>query len=327
MKLFISNPGSGGGATGTASITGGTATGLTSLGLRSTGAAFDLTLATSEALTAGRTLSVNVGDGNRTLTVPATGTVALLGTANSFTIGQTIAPSSAATCLTLTGGTVTTSNPLISATQTWNAVGTTFTGLALNVTNTASASGSKLLDLQFGGASKFHVLTSAASSSARTYAEVVGNGVNDFIRIGFAAATPAISFQTNLGGVKLQLLGDVSGSGGAGEVRLSSDGAVAWTNSTNGGTSDTYLTRDAANTLAQRNSTNAQTSRLYGTYTDASNYRRLAISSTTGGTFSIAPEGAGTGASGNVLHISGLPTSNPGPGILWNNAGTPAIGT
>lgn len=36
----------------------------------------------------------------------------------------------------------------------------------------------------------------------------------------------------------------------------------------------------------------------------------------------------GTGSSGNgVVVISSLPSSNPGPGILWNNAGTPAIGT
>jgi len=90
---------------------------------------------------------------------------------------------------------------------------------------------------------------------------------------------------------------------------------------------DTYVYRDGAGTLAQRNSTNAQTFRTYGTYTDASNYRRVALSMTTAGVASITPEGAGTGASGNVLHISGLPTSNPGPGILWNNAGTPAIGT
>ena len=79
--------------------------------------------------------------------------------------------------------------------------------------------------------------------------------------------------------------------------------------------------------LAIANSTTATALHLYGTYTDASNYRRLAISSTTAGVFSISPEGAGTGASGNELRISGLPTSNPGPGILWNNAGTPAIGT
>lgn len=90
---------------------------------------------------------------------------------------------------------------------------------------------------------------------------------------------------------------------------------------------DVSLFRDAANTLAQRNGTAAQTKRLYGTFTDASNYRRLTQTMSTGGVAEIKPEGAGTGVSGNVLHISGLPIANPGPGILWNNAGTPAIGT
>lgn len=36
--------------------------------------------------------------------------------------------------------------------------------------------------------------------------------------------------------------------------------------------------------------------------------------------------GTGSVANGNVI-ISKLPTSNPGPGILWNDGGTPAIGT
>lgn len=109
---------------------------------------------------------------------------------------------------------------------------------------------------------------------------------------------------------------------------LRSTGIFAWSNSGSAsGTIDLYLIRDAANTLALRNGTNAQTFRNYGTYTDASNYRRLALTMSTSGVAEIKPEGAGTGASGNVLHISGLPTSNPGPGILWNNAGTPAIGT
>ena len=92
------------------------------------------------------------------------------------------------------------------------------------------------------------------------------------------------------------------------------------------GSPDTFLYRDgAASTVGQRSGTNAQTFRLYNTYTDASNYERLAISWGSN-IVSIKPENAGTG-SARVLHISGLPTSNPGAGILWNNAGTPAIGT
>lgn len=41
-----------------------------------------------------------------------------------------------------------------------------------------------------------------------------------------------------------------------------------------GSGSDVYLTRDAAGSLAQRNGVNAQTFRVYNTYTDASNYER-----------------------------------------------------
>lgn len=122
-------------------ITGGTVTGLTSLGIRSTGAAFDLTLASDEVLTAGRTLKFNVGDGNRTLTIAESMSVAGRNVANTFTAAQTIAPSSAATCLTLSSGTITTSNPTISATQTWNNASTSFIGQRLAVIQTAFNSG------------------------------------------------------------------------------------------------------------------------------------------------------------------------------------------
>lgn len=41
--------------------------------------------------------------------------------------------------------------------DTWNAGGTTFTAIKMNVTDTASAAGSLLMDLQVGGTSKFKV--------------------------------------------------------------------------------------------------------------------------------------------------------------------------
>lgn len=62
-----------------------------------------------------------------------------------------------ATQLSATGGTVTASTPVVTATQTWNSGGVTFTGLKLNVTDTASAAASLLADLQVGGVSKFKV--------------------------------------------------------------------------------------------------------------------------------------------------------------------------
>lgn len=70
----------------------------------------------------------------------------------------------------------------------------------------------------------------------------------------------------------------------------------------------------AADTIGMKRSTNAQKFRVFG---DATKYAQLEHDGTN----------AKLTASGGNVHISNLPTSNPGPGILWNNAGTPAIGT
>jgi len=75
-----------------------------------------------------------------------------------------------------------------------------------------------------------------------------------------------------------------------------------------GGPADILLERDAANVLAQRNSTTAQNFRLYRTFTNASNYERLNIG-LSGVTFQVVTEGAGTGASRD-LNIGTLGSSN-----------------
>jgi hypothetical protein len=59
--------------------------------------------------------------------------------------------------LTLTGSTVTTSEPILNLSQTWNSGGVAFTGFDLNVTDTASAAGSLLANLRVGGVSQFSV--------------------------------------------------------------------------------------------------------------------------------------------------------------------------
>jgi len=203
-------------------------------------------------------------------------------------------------------------------TDTWNAAGTTFAAIKMNVTDTASAAGSLLMDLQVGGASKFSVakggiVTLPQTSGVTASLQVTGGGGNS----GFGSSNGYEWTYTRAGSPMAYF--------GFSRICLGS-GTLTWASSV-GGTADILLTRDAANTLAQRNSTAAQTSRLYGTYTDASNYRRLTKTMSVGGVAEIKPEGAGTGASGNVLYISGLPTSNPGPGILWNNLGAVVVGT
>jgi hypothetical protein len=71
-----------------------------------------------------------------------------------------------------------------------------------------------------------------------------------------------------------------------------------------GASSDAILRRDAAGTISQRNAANAQESRVYGTYTDASNGRWLRLDTTTGGANVIAAEGNGTGVAANTLQLS-----------------------
>jgi len=65
-------------------------------------------------------------------------------------------------------------------------------------------------------------------------------------------------------------------------------------------TMDVYLSRDAANTLAQRNGANPQTFNLYNVYTDTGNYERGRIS-WENNVFRIIAEKAGTGTARSML--------------------------
>jgi hypothetical protein len=206
---------------------------------------------------------------------------------------------------TYNAGTLTTDVKVLDLSATWNNAGVTFTGLKLNVTNTASNASSRIFELQADGTTRFSV------------------AIDGYTRIASGASIDSISGTWYLrSGSGLRLA--INNSPNALYTMAST--AFGWSASdVNFSTVDLLLYRDAAETFAQRRTTNAQTFRLYNTWTDASNYERLGISWGSN-IVSIKPENAGTG-SARVLHISGLPTSNPGPGILWNNGGTPAIGT
>jgi hypothetical protein len=84
---------------------------------------------------------------------------------------------------------------------------------------------------------------------------------------------------------------------GGGNLNLRSSGQVRWTQGGDLlGLVDLALARDAANTLALRNGTNAQTFNVYNTYTDASNYERLRIFAQSAGSVIIGTEkGSGGG--------------------------------
>ena len=154
----------------------------------------------------------------------------------------------AADLLRQNGQTVTTSNPVLSLAQTWNAGGVTFTGMLFNATDTASASGSLLLDLKVGGATQFSVTKAGAITAGSTI-------TGPFLNITSAGNTASLAFHLN-------------------GLALNTNAVIGWTSSAATAAVDTVLVRDAANTLALRNSTNAQTFNLYGTYTSSTSYER-----------------------------------------------------
>ncbi len=353
---------------------------------------------------------------------------------------------------TLSGATVVTDSPVINAAQTWNASGVTFTGLKFNVTDTASASGSLLMDLQVGGSSKFNVnklgyvkatnrvlinaganetgiqvdgaddlllkvsnafvvkassskfaITAAAaysftstSSATDTPDTLISRRAAANLRLGAAdAASPVAqtlsvqsvvagttntagtaltitgsqgtgtgaggsivfqvapagssgtaqnalataltigsdriatftgpitlpsNFPSSVGGVirfagYYSLIGHTAGNdtlimrgGSSGSLQIAAGGVIAGSTSSFAfanhvdawlGAGDTFLLRDAANTLALRNGTSAQLFNVYNTYTDASNYERLNIAYSSGIAY-VETSGAGTGAQRNL---------------------------
>lgn len=102
--------------------------------------------------------------------------------------------------------------------------------------------------------------------------------------------------------------------------RLSNLSVFGWTaGAANSAAADTILVRDAANTLAQRNGTTAQTFNLYGTFTDASNYERGALFHTTGTGITLAAQTAGTGADNLdvILTPSGTGSVKTGASLVF----------
>lgn len=116
-----------------------------------------------------------------------------------------------------------------------------------------------------------------------------------------------------------------------GDSQLSDDGTTvtnagkflnngtAQFNSTISFSTDTFLNRDAAYVIGQRNGANAQAFRVYNTFTDSSNYERFAVDwTTTANTVRIGSEAAGTGTLRNLWLQPGSGTGI-GIGTGWVN--------
>lgn len=155
---------------------------------------------------------------------------------------------------------------------TWNNAATTFTFLKANVTDTASASGSLLMDLQVGGTSQLRVSKSGIASVGYGFLASCAGGIgNTFIDVGVTRAG----------------------------VTFWSGGSIVWSSSTTvSGSVDLFLTRRAAANL-----------RLGAADAAAPVAQTLSVQSVVAGTADTAganltitgSQGTGTGAGGSIV--------------------------
>ncbi len=267
----------------------------------------------------------------RTLTVPnASGRIQVEGqpignvTAAAGTFTTLTAAPTSGSALTLTGGTVTAPAPLISATQTWNNSAVTFTGLAANITNTASATASLVARLTVGSTNVFEVdgrgftkfRKVATSADLVTMVEVL-RGTTSVVRIRDDGDVSANSFAVTTGG---RVILDTNGVG------IQSTARFGISSSASASATDCDLNRDAADTFAQRRGTNAQTFRIYNTFTDAVNYER-GFMRWNSSIFQIGTEKVGTGSRRTLEFVTdGTARWRVGDGSISSNPSMLALG-
>ena len=223
---------------------------------------------------------------------------------------------------TYNAGTLTTDVKVLDLSATWNDAGVTFTGLKFNVTSTASAAASLLLDLQVGGTSLLNFSKGGvfnANTASTSGIRLNDNGANGLI--GFYHSGTRRNYIYSYAGGQFDFavtnnsyfnfIGTAPGG-----LRYSSSGEV-------------HLFTDAADILTQRRLTNAQTFRLYRTWTDASNYQRLTSTWSTS-TALIHNEGAGSSADGSIAFNDAALATDTTKGFIMSPScagaptGTPA---
>ena len=167
------------------------------------------------------TLQAVTPTANRTVSIPdATGTIGLVnGPTGSIQFNQAGA----------LNGTSDFSTSLV-----WNSATTTFTGLKLNVTNTASAADSKLLDLQVGGTSAVQVTDNKIQYSSSVVALYTGTGAGGSVDIAGVGSLSTVPLRVSYS-----------------FITIANRAKVGFTTGTNINTGiDVALSRDSANVLA-----------------------------------------------------------------------------
>lgn len=206
----------------------------------------------------------------------------------SSDVGFLRSASGVARVINSSGGYATLESSNISVTPAWSGTGTATTPLLVNVTadpGPANAA-SKLLDLQVGGSSRVSVLKGGLIGSHGSHQSLPP--ADSVPRFGNWYGWGAFYFGNAL-----------LATFNAGGLNLSNATILSWN-------SDVVLTNDAADTLAQRRTANAQKFSVYKTFTTSSDYERGVLDwQGTSGTLRIGTEHAGTGTARAVSIVTG----------------------
>jgi len=181
--------------------------------------------------------------------------------------------------------------PLLSLKQTWNTSGQAV-GIRLNIaransaTNSFGFGGGRILDLQTNGTTVLEIdylgaIKNPLQQQVLDISNTFGGGGISICRPDRSGIVALVGNTANSNGYGL-VIRDFSAS--ADRVRL-------------------YAYNNTSNALAQLNGTSAQTFYVFRTYTDTSNYERVAVQSGAG-YFELACETAGTGTDDIDLRLT-----------------------
>lgn len=234
-----------------------------------------------------------------TLTADGSGNLTFTARWIQSTNGAASAPPMSLTGTWLTGGTSTTTKPqflIEPAGATSNNWSTAGTGLGVNAPSGFTG------DLWWAGLDGSRAFSLSASGSVTISNPV--SGASELLLRHSNGATGGWQSSSSA-----QLLFTASGaygvSIGLNAVNVQSTSSFSWTSGqTNSTTADLSLFRDAADSLAQRRNTNAQTHRIYNTFTNGTNYERVAHTWVSNVCYT-RPENAGTGSARLYVPVTG----------------------
>jgi hypothetical protein len=230
---------------------------------------------------------------------PITGKLDLVGSgggggatlgANTFTDGQTItAPANTSALTASYSVTGTNTTPLLDLSGTWNTTGIA-RGILLNITDTASNAASLVADFQRNGTSVASITKTGAYNINAAGLPSSGIGWT-------SSAHLALTHNGTVRGI-VNSLGITANA----DTNLGFNFAA----SNNSGTAfHARILCDGTGVVALRNGTNAQTFRLYNTFTDASNYER-GFMRWNSNVLEIGTEAGGTGAARDFRLVGAL---------------------